>query len=165
MIDARAIEIAVVDGLKAYVSTDKKPCEVVRANQTGPVPPYPYIAYTITTPLQSRLGTFSVASDETRFREVTQTWSFTVQSDDADESLNVALKAWDWFAIVSNVYLGDKGIVVQQVGNVNNRDNLITIEYEYRNGFDVTLNLINAVKMTEAEIGGYIETAEPTRIE
>lgn len=163
MIDARAIEIAVVDGLKAYVSTTDRPCEVVRANQTAPVPSYPYIAYTITTPLQSRAGTFSVASGGVRFREATQTWSFTVQSDDADESLNVALKAWDWFAIVSNVYLGDNGIVVQQVGNVNNRDNLITIEYEYRNGFDVTLNLINAVKMTEAEIGGYIETAEPTQ--
>lgn len=164
MIDARAIEKIVVDGLKVYVSTTDKPCEVVRANQTGPVPPYPYVAYTITTLAQSRSGTFSVAPDGTRFREFTQTWSFTVQSDDADECANVALKAWDWFMKVGCVYLSDNMVVVQNVGNINNRDNLITIEYEYRSGFDVAFNLLNTVTMSEAEIGGYIETAHPIRI-
>ena len=158
MIDARSIEITIVEGLKKYLSVNR-PCEVVRANQTGPIPPYPYVAYTITTPLQSRSGTFSVASDGTRYRTFSQTWSFTFNSDDAEESINLALRAFDWFSVAGVVYLNDNGVVIGNLSNITNRDNIITIEYEHRNGFDVTFNLLHTVTMTEDELGGYIDTA------
>ena len=157
MLDARGIEIAVVDGLEAYLSEGARPCKVVRANQTGDIPPYPYVAYTITTPVEYRAGTYSVASDGTRYRSFKQTWSFTTQSDDAEESLNLTLKAFDWFSLAGLLHLRDHGIVVFNISNINNRDNLISINYEYRNGFDVTFMLLHTVKMTEDEIGGFIE--------
>lgn len=160
MIDARGIEKIVVDGLKAYVSTPDKPCEVVRANQTGPVPPYPYIAYTITTPVQSRSGTFSVAADGTHYMAYMQTWSFTVQSNDADECLQTVLRAYDWLRLAGVVYLHDNGITVRNIGNINNRDNLITIEYEYRNGFDVTFRLMHTVNLTDDQSGGYVDRVQ-----
>ena len=157
MIDARSDEITIVDGLKAYLSTKKKPCEVVMANQTGDIPRYPYVTYTITTPAEHRSGTYSIAEDGTYYRTLRQIWSFTVNSDDSDESLNLALKAYDWFVLAGLTYLNDRDIIVRKVGNVNNRDNLITVEYEHRNGFDVHFGLLHTITMTEQEIGGYIE--------
>lgn len=154
MIDARAVEIAIVDGLKRYVG-----CEVVRANQNGAIPAYPYGAYTITTPVQSRSGTHSVAADGTRYMSYSQVWSFTWQADDPDVCMEAAMRAWDWFSVAGLVHLSDNGIVVLRLGNINNRDNLISIQYEHRNGFDVTFRLLHTVTMTENEVGGYIETA------
>lgn len=159
MIDARNNEIVIVDGLKSYLSTKAKTCAVIRANQTGRIPRYPYVAYTITTPAEYRSGTFSEDADGTRYKSILQTWSFTVQSDDADECTNIVLKAYDWFQLSGLAYLNDKNIVVRRIGNINNRDNLITIEYEYRNGFDVTFGLLQTVTPTEEELGGYIEKA------
>ena len=157
MFDMRDNEITIVDGLKAYLSTEEKPCELVRANQTGPIPAYPYGAYTVTTPAQYRGGTFSIAEDGTRYKSVLQIWSFTFQSDDYDECMNIALRAYDWFQLAGLTYLNDHDITVRGVGNINNRDNLITIEYEHRNGFDVTFGLLHTIGVTEEELGGYIE--------
>ena len=159
MFDMRDNETVIVDGLKDYLSTREKPCEVIRANQTGKIPAFPYGTYTVTTPIQYRGGTFSVAEDGTRYKSVLQIWSFTFQSDDYDECMNISLKACDWFQLVGVTYLNDHGITVRRVGNVNNRDNLITIEYEHRNGFDVTFGLLHTINVTEEELGGYIEKA------
>lgn len=159
MYDAKAIETAIVSGLKEYVSAGGRTCEVVLANQAGPVPKYPYIAYTITTPVQYRGGTYSEAEDGTKYRPLLQTWSFTAQSDSMDESVETAMRAYDWFAVAGLTALNDADVVVSSLGNINNRDNLITIQYEYRNGFDVTFRLLHTVEMTDAERGGIIETA------
>ena len=55
------------------------------------------------------------------------------------------------------MYLNDHGIVVQNVGAITNRDTLLTIEYEYRKGFDAVLSIMNVV---EARDGETIDTAE-----
>ena len=36
-------------------------CPVVLANQTAPAPPYPYVSYTITTPVHHVGGTYGTA--------------------------------------------------------------------------------------------------------
>ena len=46
-----------------------------------------------------------------------------------------------WFE--SAVYLKDKNISITGIGGINNRDNMLTIEYEYRKGFDCVLNVMN----------------------
>lgn len=48
---------------------------------------------------------------------------------------------------------------ITEVGDIFNRDNMITIEYEYRKGFDCVLNLMNYVSQS-AEM---IETFEPEK--
>lgn len=155
MIDKRTTEIAIVEGLSKYCG-----CEVVRANQTAPIPPYPYGAYTIITPVSAYGGGYSYDPNSGKhFISYKQTWSFTFQSDDEDEALITALRAYDWFKLAGLVYLNDNGIVVLSCSDMNNRDNLISIEYEHRNGFDVVLSLTHTVEMTEAERGGVIETA------
>ena len=150
MIDFRETEIFIVEGLRSVVSTATKPCEIVRMNQTGPVPPYPYIAYNVDS-TSSDGGTYSKADDGSWYHTISHLWSFTVQSDDPNEAMTIALKAWDWFTWASYVYFADRGIVIESVGDINNRDNLITIEYEHRRGFDVTVNVINKIVIDDAE--------------
>ncbi len=158
IITHRTNEVAIVNGLKTYCG-----CEVVRANQTGPIPSYPYISYTVITPVTEYNGTYSFDEDSGQYYiAFDQTWSFTVQADDEEVALTTALKAYDWFKLSGLVHLTDNGIVVMRCSDMTNRDNLITIEYEHRLGFDVVFKLNHTVTMTEAEKGGIIETATIT---
>ena len=46
-------ESTIVNELSQYTG-----CTVVLANQTAPMPPYPYISYTIITPVRAVGGTY-----------------------------------------------------------------------------------------------------------
>lgn len=152
MIDFDAIRKTVVKGLKDYLNIS-----VIRSNQTGELPSYPYLSYTITTPLSANNGTWGKYEDGTDRKPVTQTWSLTVQSDDMREAMELTIKAHEWFDHVGRAYLNDNDVIVQSITGVSNRDNMLTIEYEYRNGFDVVFWMLNEVEnVTEAT--GTIET-------
>lgn len=155
MINHRANEIVIVESLKDYLSTEFRPCEIVRQNQIAEVPPYPYVSYTITTPVSMSGGTYSVSEDGRQYKQMEQTWSFTVQSDDQDEALNLAIRMHDFFSLVGLTKLADNDIVVHRVRDVTTRDNLISIQYEYRNGLDVTFGLLNVITPEDL---GVIET-------
>ena len=87
-----------------------------------------------------------------------------MQSNDDIQALNIAMQAYDWFALIGNIYLSSNNIVVQRVGNITNRDNLLSIEYEYRRGFDVEFLLMFQISKTDSEQSGIIETASITPI-
>lgn len=165
MIKYRENEILIVDGLQNYLKSKGYNCPVIMANQTAPTPPYPYIAYTVITPVSANMKGYSVANDGMRYKSMVQTWSFTAQSNDDAEAFNVTMLAYDWFALTGNTYLSDNNIVAQRVGNITNRDNLLTIEYEYRYGFDVDFLLLHTLEKADCETAGYIETADINVIE
>lgn len=159
MINHREIEILIVNGLQDWLSNKGVNCPVIRSNQAAPSPEYPYISYTITTPVMSDMKGYSVI-DGVRYKSLGQMWSFTVQSNDDEQATQVAMLAYDWFALAGNTYLSDNNIVAINVGNISNRDNILTIEYEYRRGFDVEFDLLHTISKEDSETAGYIETAE-----
>lgn len=144
----------ITEHLKKYLG-----CEVIQANQTAQIPKYPYVSYTIITPLAMKKNMYCV-DDNNHYNTATQTWSFTVQSDNDTESMVKAIKAHEWFNYVGRICLSDNNIVIASVGNVGNRDTLIDIDYEYRNGFDVTLRLSNVVNIADLEYIGTIEKVD-----
>ena len=144
MIEIRANEIEIVEGLKEHLG-----CEVIMANQDSPIPAYPYVSYTVTTLMRANNGTWSEYEDGTKYKEVQQIWSFTVQADNDTESKVVAIDAHNFFDEIGTIYLNDKGIVVQLLGDITNRDNFLTTGYEYRNGFDVTFAFIDEISASE----------------
>ena len=141
MISYREIETIITDKLKDYLG-----CEVIMANQNTPIPKYPYVSYTVITPLLANNGTFGVYEDGYKRKEIQQVWSFTVQSDDDTQSKLLAIKAHDFFSEIGWLDLNDNQIVVRNVETITCRDNFLTIGYEYRNGFDVTFALMNTIK-------------------
>ena len=164
MIDFRKIEVTIVNGLQELLSAKGFKCLVIRSNQTAKAPDYPYISYTVPSPVVSDTAHYSAAEDGTRFKSLEQIWSFTAQSGDQEEAANIALLAYDWFALTGNTYLSDNNIVPLRVGNITNRDNLLTVEYEYRQGFDVDFSLLHCIEKADNETAGYIENADITPI-
>lgn len=152
MIDHRKNEIVIVEKLKEYLHNDLRPCELVRQNQVAEVPPYPYGSYTVTTPVSAHGGTYSREEDGTLYKSVLQTWSFTFQSDDQEEALALAMRAYDFFTAVGLTDLADNGITVRRVRDITTRDNLISVQYEHRNGLDVTFGLLYAIAPAEETI-------------
>lgn len=128
--------------------------EVVRVNQNAPPPAYPYIGYTITTLMKTNNGTYSEYVEnnvKVYCKEFQQIWSFTVFADNDLQSKEIAIRLYDYLDNIGAVDLSENDIVIQRIGNITNRDTLLTIDYEYRNGFDVTFAFMNEIKNTNAE--------------
>lgn len=149
MIDHRNNEIIIVEGLKSYLRDDMRTCEVIRQNQVSKIPPYPYCSYTVTTPMAEHGGGYSQDKSGALYKTVLQTWSFTFQSDDQDEALEFAMKAVDFFTADGRMLLSDNNIVVRRVRSITTRDNLLTNQFEYRNGFDVTFGILSKIDLPE----------------
>lgn len=156
LIDVDKLRQVVVSGLIEYLG-----CTVKQTNQNEKPPAYPYVSYTITTLASANNGTYEEYADGTTRKQLTQTWSITAQSNKESESVNLALKAREWLDYAGRVYLKDNGVIVQSVTNITNRDNILTVEYEYKNGFDVVFYLFDE---TENNINksGVIEEAKLT---
>ncbi len=154
MIDFENMRTIIAKGLKQYLN-----CPVIRSNQNEEPPAYPFVSYTVTTLINENKGTYGEYEDGTDRKPFTQTWSITIQSDKNSESVELAVKAKEWFERAGTVYLNDNNIIVQSVGGITNRDNILTVEYEYRNGFDVVFWLLNEID-NPAEETGYIETVQ-----
>ena len=155
MIPLRQHEIVLVEGLREHLGAT---VEIVRQNNMGVQPTYPYIAYTPTTLKAVRGGT---GSEVTHGEAVpmTQVWSFSVLSDDSDACMELAFLAHDWFCSAGNTVLADKGIAVRRVGDITNRDNFTVVSYEYGQGFDVVLGMVSVMDTTRVKRSGWIETA------
>lgn len=141
----------VVTGLSKYLG-----CPVERSNHNEEKLPYPFGSYTITTLMSANKGTYGVYEDGVDRKPHTQTWSLSFLSDKNSESVQLAIKAHEWLDHIGTTYLSDNGVIVQSVGGVTNRDNILSVEYEYRNGFDVVFWLMNEVG-NPVEETGYIE--------
>lgn len=148
MIDINNMRKPIVTGLKKYLG-----CPVVRSNQNAEMPVYPFVSYTITTLMSENKGTYGEYEDGKARKPVIQTWSITAQSDDSMESITLANKAREWLDYAGTTYLNDNGVIVQSVSGVTNRDNVLTVGYEYKNGFDCFLWGFD-------EIGREVETIE-----
>ena len=131
MIDYDKVRGIIAKGLKNHLQVP-----VIRSNQNNNPPAYPFISYTITTLESQNKGTWQEYEDGTQRKAILQTWSISALSDDNSESVTLALKAREWLDRSGTVYLNDNDVIVQSVGGVTNRDNFLTVEYEYKNGFD-----------------------------
>ncbi len=138
MVGNKNIRTVVVTGLKEYLGIP-----VIRANQNAEPPKYPYLSYTVTITESANNGTWGEYDDGIDRIPVTQTWSITVQSDKDLECVELASKAREYLTHYGRTYLNDNNVVVAKTTNITNRDNILTIEYEYRNGFDVVFNMMN----------------------
>ena len=138
--------------------------EVIRVNQDAPAPAYPYIGYTITTLMKTNNGTYSEYVEnnvKVYCKEFQQIWSFTVYAADDLQSKQLAIELYDYLDNIGSADLGDNDIVIQRIGDITNRDTLLTIDFEYRNGFDVTFAFMNETQHDKAVGAIDYATIEP----
>ena len=158
MIDNENLRLKVVKELKNYLQIP-----IIRGNQNAEPPKYPYLSYNVTTVASENNGTYGEYSDGIDRKPVTQTWSITVQSDNESEALQLALKARDWLDHIGRAYLSDNHIIVQSITSVTSRDSILTIEYEYKKGFDIVFWLYDEIE-NPIEYVGEIKTADIKKI-
>lgn len=154
MTDYDKMREVVTSGLNKYVN-----CPVIRLNQAKEPPPYDYLGYTITTLASENKGTYGKYEDGTERKSLTQIWSISAFSDKDTNSALLAMKAREWFDNVGTTYLNDNGVIVQSVGSITNRDNILSVGYEYRKGFDVVF-VIEDIVDNATEDSGEIDTFE-----
>lgn len=150
MVDIKRIRNVVAKGLSEYVQ-----CTVIRGNQAGEIPAFPYISYNIITPSGTNKGTYEIHEDGTARKSVALTVSIKTHSDNYDEAVSLAFKAREWLDYAGIVLLNDNNIIIQSVGNIADRSNLLTVEYEYSQGFDCFISVtdeIQAEQLGEGEI-------------
>lgn len=154
MIDLNNTREIIVTALTEYLGI-----KIIRSNTASPLPKYPFASYTIRTLLQNQAGTWGEYDDGKDRIPASQIWSITVQAKGNAESMDLTLKAYDFFCHAGRWILKDKNIVVSNVSEITNRDNLLTVGYEYKNGFDVTFGFMNEIE-SDIENTGYISEAD-----
>lgn len=146
----------VTSGLKKYLG-----CNVVRTNQTAEIPKFPYLGYNIITLASENRGTYGEYADGKARKPVLQTYSYTAHSDNYEEAVELANKARSWLDYVGTQYLNDNDVIVQSVGNVTDRSNLLTQEYDYAYGFDCFFWMYDEIGLDGID-NGEIKTADIT---
>ena len=144
MIKHKELRATVVGGLKKYLK-----CPVIRSNQNAEPPPYPYVSYTITTFMTANKGTYGEYADGMARKPAKQIWSVTVLSDDYTEAMHLASKARTWFDYVGTVYFSDNDVIVESVGAVGDRSNVLTVDYQYSYGFDITFTVMDEIEIPD----------------
>ena len=155
MVNTDNIRSTVVKNLKIYLG-----CPIVRANQTAKMPDMPYGRYTITTPATANNGTYGEYEDGKARKPVKQIWSLTFESEKYEEAVNLANKARSWFEYVGQIVLTDNDVIVESVGAIGDRSNLLTVEYQYSYGFDVTFWAYDEIEIPEGEVIESVELDE-----
>lgn len=163
MIDYKNIRDTVCQGIK-----EKLGLTIIRSSQNQVSPPYPYCSYTVTSVMSANNGTYSIVKSNnttTAYKEVTQIWSITVMSDKYEECVEKAMKLRNFLDFSGRDYLKDNNVIVQQITGITNRDNMISIDYEYRQGFDVVFSGLDVIEdgreyIEDIEIKGETELPE-----
>ncbi len=157
MIDVDKIRETVVSNLKEALGVP-----VIRSNTVNALPALPFCVYTIQKLLENSGGTWQRAETGIDRIPSSQVWSVTINAEKYITCAKLAVLAHDFFSKSGVSALKDNGIVVENVGKITPRDTLITVDYEYRQGFDVRLGLMNTREydkdniIQSAEIGGKV---------
>lgn len=152
MIDFENVRKRIAKGLSDYLS-----CKVIRGNQTAPMPAFPYCTYNITALASENKGSYGVYEDDTARKPYVLTLSFTSHSNDYAEAVKLANMAHSWLDYVGTTELNDNDVIVQSVGNITDRSNLLSMEYEYTYGFDCFLWVYDEIAI-DPDKDGYIES-------
>lgn len=146
MIPQATIQKTMLSLLEKYTG-----CLCVPSNTTNPMPAYPYISFNVIN-TSTKKGTYAEATVEkdgeqtsVLYMPLLQVWSFTAQSNNDAEAMEKAMLISDFFAESMRQALENNNIIVADIGAITPRDNLLTIEYEYRKGLDVTLRFNNII--------------------
>ena len=139
-------EAYIVKQLEGY--TD---CTMVLSNQSGPVPEYPYLSYTITTPVHALGGTYGLR-DGIYMQPMQQTWSITAHGEDSRKCQRLGMRVYDFFARAGRHLLFSRNIAVASFSDLTDRDTYLTIQQEYRCGMDVTFRMLHQLEVAEGSI-------------
>lgn len=156
MIPYDSIKETVAKGLSDYLGI-----KIIRGNQIEQAPALPYGTYNVTMIAGANRGTWQEHEDGKDRKQVRSVWSFSFIAKEWDQSVGYAIKARGWFDHSGRALLSEKGITVQSTTDVTNRDNVLTVEYERKNGFDVVFYVYDEVESI-ASVNGHIESAEFT---
>lgn len=156
MIPYNEIREALVSGLSGHTGL-----RVINMNGGGSIPKTAFLTYHFEPGFDSVGGMIERQNGE--YVEQIETAEFTVSflsyADNNPVSMENALKAREWLKTDGRQYLKDSlGIIVQGVGQVENRDIAIGVEWERRHGFEVEFRMQDVSKRK-------FETIEKVNIE
>ena len=157
---AKDVRNTIIRMLHEYIKV-----EVYRSGQVSPEAKIPYITYSVTSPYQpeATLGHFETVQENDETYLYRREWagmslSFTACSQNRekdgeriqgeDEAMELAEKVQGWFLHVGRAELSAKGIVVEDVNNVQSRSVLMIDEEANRYGFDVIVRYIRDDRRT-----------------
>lgn len=129
---------------------------VVPQNNTNELPKYPFCTYTITSPY---LAVSSSYEYETLNEQVEIVISFTWCAKDTFDAATYTQRTAAALKHQKNrQILTENGITIVKCLNFGSRDTFLSIDTEYRNGFDLRIRVLNS----DTKVMDYIEDVNIT---
>ena len=162
-----------MQGLRTHIRTKYAGFLIIESNPDAPNPPKPYATIQFITSLlpegimdnetaeeiASADSNFDKDIKYTRFSNDEMTVSFNIYGSNADQSVIIGLLAQEWLLYAGYDYLHNKGIVIVDVMELQNRDTYVVDAWERRQGFDVMIRVLSKIN----KIVPTIETADIER--
>lgn len=161
--DYKEIRNTIVKGLHEFLNVP-----VVPTDDIGDKPDYPYISYKFTTlkmpqgshnlyrdVVKSNDDKFQYDVEYTRKEQPKMVLSMNSYSEDEVEAYQLALEMEAWFKFYGYMYLKENGIIIVDIGNVQDRTIRIVDNYEKRQGFDVSIRVMDIRKLRTETIEKY----------
>lgn len=139
---------------------------VIRSDQAGDIPDYPYVAYSITSPYidsyghdSERIFTAEGVTSIEQTKNIEMVFSFTAYADDEDKASALCMKAIEHFNREARDDLRAAGIVLVSNTDVQNRSLLLVEHYERRMGVDFRFRVVDRSQRSI----DYIDQAQITK--
>lgn len=161
MINAFDIWTELIKSLKAGLPS----YTFIKANQSANLPDYPFVTLNILNPnvrdrdmIRGTLSRENITGDDTKIKiNKTETpkmvFSINCYSDKQSEVSSVLKDAINWLTFSGQQDLSDRGIIVLNNGDVQDRTNFLEVDYQYVYGFDLTIRVNDEVSMNVDTIG------------
>ena len=148
-INIQDVRNVIVEGINKHTAQ-----ETVDTDNPHTRPEYPYYSYKVTSYLPYEfIGQTTIEEAEDKYKETMYLQpqiviSFNSYAADVVMAYESILKAWEWFKFVGYQELKNHNIVVVEVGAIQDRTVFLSPDYQYRQGFDVTLRTVHAIERT-----------------
>lgn len=129
--------------------------DIIRAEQGGKKPNYPYAVYKITS---QNVGNYLIRKpkdnpdptkySETYFRKQHINISFSLLNKEFENLYKIAHACYDYLDVVSKDFQKENKIRIEILNNIDDRTIYLEPEYEYRVGFDFRIHLIGKLEFT-----------------
>lgn len=145
MVDYDALRKSIINGLSDFTKKT-----VIRADHTGPQPPYPFVEVknTLIDDENGQIAQYMKGSKRVFEQDIELTYSINSYDKTNAGALSLIQQAKLFFQASGLVAYQDINVAIIETTPITDRTSFLVTEYQYRYGFDIRIRVRSRTELT-----------------